>query len=101
MLSSIKCFFAACHQVDRGYLSDKCWEGPIDPVQDGVVMPEVGAPDVSLGGEQRGEHRGLSSPVNSERPLVAGHVCVHVARMDMVNHDVLPGVSIHHPLLDP
>ena len=27
-------------------------------------MPEVGAPDVSLGGEQRGEHRGLSAPDN-------------------------------------
>ena len=80
-------------------------------------MPEVGAPDVSLGGEQRGEHRGLSapeninchnaalklnlSPVNSERPNVTRQVCVHVARVDVVHHDVLPGVAVHHPLLDP
>ena len=67
MLSSIKCLISACHQLKRynplESLSDKCWERPIDPVEDGVVMPEVGAPDVSLGGEQRGEHRGLSSPV--------------------------------------
>ena len=46
-------------QID---LSDKSWERSIDPVEDGVVMPEVGAPHISLGREQRGEHCGLSSP---------------------------------------
>ena len=33
--------------------------------------------------------------------LVAGHVRVDVAGVDVVHHDVLPGVAVHHPLLDP
>ena len=110
-------------QTSQRNLSDKCWQGSIDPVEDCVIVPEVGAPHISLGREQRGEHRGLStsdkeliepatsqpsldiefgsSPVNSERPLVARHVCIHPARVDVIHHDVLPGVAIHLPLLDP
>ena len=39
-------------------------------------------------------------PVDGERPLVAGHVGVHVAGVDVVHHDVRARVCGHLALLD-
>ena len=47
------------------------------------------------------QYYGVCSPVNGEWSLVTGHVSVHVAGVHMVDHNVLPGVAVHHPLLDP
>ena len=43
--------------------SDECWQGPVDPVQHGVVVPEVGATHLRVGRQQRGVHRGLGPSV--------------------------------------
>ena len=64
-------------------------------------MPEVGATDVRVGREEGGEHGGLRPAVHAQVALVARHVRVHVAGVDVVDHDVLPRVGLHHPLLDP
>ena len=43
--------------------SDECWQGPVDPVEHGVVVPEVSAPHLRVGRQQRGVHRGLGASV--------------------------------------
>ena len=77
------------------------WIGSVDPIYDGVVIPDVSSSKVSVGWQQGSEHGGLSSSVHSEGPLVAAHVSVHKAGVDMIHHNVRSGVFVHHPLLDP
>ena len=63
-----------------------------DPILDSAILPDVLAPYVGVGRQKRRKDGRLGPLVDGERALVARHVSVHVARMNMV-HDVV-GVGI-------
>ena len=65
--------------------SDEGGQRTVDPVEHGVVVPEVSAPHLRVGRQQRGIHRGLGASVTqgarveyrigSQNPVVTLH-CV-------------------------
>merc|ERR1719507_2215134 len=84
-----KCFL--CHR--RG--------GSVHPVHDLAVVPDVSSTNLSVRRKERGKYGRLCSSVDGQRPLVAGHIGVNVARVDVVHYNVLPSIRVHLALVDP
>jgi hypothetical protein len=76
---------------------------PIDPVYNRLLEPNVrSAGLLDIGREECGPDNGLRAFFHSQRSLVTRHVRVHVARVNMVDHEIiLRSPLIEFPLLDP
>ena len=64
-------------------------ETVVDPVPDLAVGPDVLAPDLCFRRQQGSEDGGPGTLVRGQGALVAGHVGVDVARVNVVDNQVL------------